>query len=513
MAVRLYNTLTRRVEELAPAEPGKVKLYCCGPTTYDAPHAGHARAALLPDLLVRRLQALGLGVTYVRNITDVDDKILQRAAQNGEPPLALSRRMADVYQAEMRTLGCLEPTHEPRVSEHIDGIVALVQRLIEGGSAYEIEMSGGKRDVYFAVRSFAEYGKLSRRRIDELQAGARVAEDERKRDPLDFALWKGAAAEDWGWDTPLGRGRPGWHIECSAMSLHYLGHGFDVHAGGMDLIFPHHENEIAQSEAACPGHGPFARIWMHNGFVNVDKEKMSKSLGNFVTVRNVLERNDPEGFRWFLLAAHYRGPIQFETEKLVDGRVVFPGVDEAERRVDHVYAAAARLRELAALQAPIPEKLPSELTLYRTAGEKAEARASAALDDDLNTPVALAELGELCRLGNELGDLCLKRRKDAGFQAAAAVVARSLIDALGRTARGLGLMQATAEVYGARTRARRLTLRGLTAESVQAKVDARTNARQNKDFALGDRLRDELGALGITLKDSASGATNWTISQ
>jgi cysteinyl-tRNA synthetase len=281
----------------------------------------------------------------------------------------------------------------------------------------------------------------------------------------------------------------------------------------MDLIFPHHENEIAQSEAACPGHGPFARIWMHNGFVNVDKEKISKSLGNFVTVRNVLERNDPEGFRWFLLAAHYRGPIQFETEKLVDGRVVFPGVDEAERRVDHVYAAAARLRELAALQAPIPEKLPSELTLYRTAGEKAEARASAALDDDLNTPVALAELGELCRLGNELGDLCLKRRKDAGFQAAAAVVARSLIDALGRTARGLGLMQATAEVYGARTRARRLTLRGLTAESVQAKVDARTNARQNKDFALGDRLRDELGALGITLKDSASGATNWTISQ
>ena len=395
MAVRLYNTLTRQVEELVPAEKGSVKLYCCGPTTYDAPHAGHARAALLPDLLVRRLRALGLDVTYVRNITDVDDKILQRAAQNGEPPLALSKRMADVYQAEMRTLGCLEPTHEPRVSEHIDGICALVQKLIESGSAYEIEMPDGKRDVYFSVRSFAEYGKLSRRKIDDLMSGARVAEDERKRDPLDFALWKGAGPDDWAWDTALGRGRPGWHIECSAMSLHYLGHGFDVHAGGMDLIFPHHENEIAQSEAACPGHGPFARIWLHNGFVNVDKEKMSKSLGNFVTVRDVLERNDPEGFRWFLLAAHYRGPIQFDSEKLGSGRVVFPGVDEAERRVDHVYAAAARLRELAALQAPMPEKLSSELNLFRSAGEKAETQAAAALDDDLNTPVALAELGEL----------------------------------------------------------------------------------------------------------------------
>ncbi|HWA76634.1 MAG TPA: cysteine--tRNA ligase [Polyangiaceae bacterium] len=512
MAVRLYNTLTRRVEELVPTEPGRVKLYCCGPTTYDAPHAGHARAALLPDLLVRRLRALGLEVTYVRNITDVDDKILNRAAQNGEPPLALSKRMADVYQAEMRTLGCLEPTHEPRVSEHIDDICALVKRLIDGGSAYEIELPGGKRDVYFSVRSFAEYGKLSRRRIDELMAGARVAEDERKHDPLDFALWKGAGAEDWAWDTPLGRGRPGWHIECSAMSAAYLGHGFDVHAGGMDLIFPHHENEIAQSEAACPGQGPFARIWMHNGFVNVDKEKMSKSLGNFVTVRDVLERNDAEGFRWFLLSAHYRGPIQFDSEKLSDGRVVFPGVDEAERRVDHVYAACERLRELAALEAAAPAKVPSELASYRAAAEKAESEGAAALDDDLNTPVALAALGELCRLANELGDLAQKRRKDAAFQGAAAAVARALLSAIERSANGLGLLQAAPEAYRERTKARRLALRRLSVAEVQEKVDARTRARQSKDFAEGDRLRDELAALSIALKDGANG-TEWTISQ
>jgi cysteinyl-tRNA synthetase len=462
--------------------------------------------------LVRRLRALGLEVVYVRNITDVDDKILNRAAQNGEPPLALSKRMADVYQAEMRTLGCLEPTHEPRVSEHIDDICALVKRLIDCGSAYEIELPGGKRDVYFSVRSFAEYGKLSRRRIDELMAGARVAEDERKHDPLDFALWKGAGAEDWAWDTPLGRGRPGWHIECSAMSLCYLGHGFDVHAGGMDLIFPHHENEIAQSEAACPGHGPFARIWMHNGFVNVDKEKMSKSLGNFVTVRDVLERNDAEGFRWFLLSAHYRGPIQFDSEKLADGRVVFPGVDEAERRVDHVYAASERLRELSAIEGAAPAKLPSELAPYRSAIEKAESEASAALDDDLNTPVALAALGELCRLGNELGDLAQKRRKDAAFQGAAVAVARALVSAIERTATALGLLQAAPAAYRERTKARRLALRKLSVAEVQEKVDARTRARQNKDFAEGDRLRDELAALSIALKDGANG-TEWTISQ
>ncbi|MFZ5895855.1 MAG: cysteine--tRNA ligase [Myxococcota bacterium] len=512
MALRLYNTLTRNTEELSP-QAGKVKIYCCGPTTYDVPHAGHARAALAPDVLVRRLRDLGLEVTYVRNITDVDDKILARSAQNGEEPLALSNRMALIYQKQMAEVGCEPPTHEPRVSENISQICDLVQRLIANESAYVVELPGGKRDVYFAVRKFEGYGKLSRRRIDELMVGARVAEGESKRDPLDFALWKGAAAEDWGWDSPWGRGRPGWHIECSAMSERFLGHGFDVHCGGMDLIFPHHENEIAQSEAACPDAGPFARIWMHNGFVNVDKEKMSKSLGNFVTVNDVLVRNDPEAFRWFLLSAHYRGPIQFDSEKLSDGRVVFPGVDEAERRVDQMFAALARLRALTANPAEAPKKPIAELSSYATQVEKATQAACAALDDDLNTPVALASLGELAGVANELADLAHKRRKDAVFAKAASLLAREVERGMLRVAALLGVLRTSPEEYRARTRARRLTLRGLSEDAVTARVNARAMARLNKDFAEGDRIRDELAALGVALRDAADGGTEWTVEQ
>src|SRR5882724_5136941 len=408
---RLYNTLTRTTEELTP-KGETVGVYCCGPTVYDVPHAGHARAALAPDLLVRRLRSKGLEVNYVRNITDVDDKILARAQANGEPPLELSRRMARIYQDQMQQVGCLAPDHEPRVSEHLADIYDLIARLLDNGSAYAIELDAGRKDVYFSVRSFAEYGKLSRRRIDDLIAGARVEKDDAKRDPLDFALWKSAPPEEWGWDSPWGRGRPGWHIECSAMCSHFLGHGFDVHAGGMDLIFPHHENEVAQSEAAHPGQGPLAKLWMHNGFVNVDKEKMSKSLGNFVTVQDVLERNDAEGSRWSLLSAQYRGPLQFETEQLESGRVIFPGVDEAERRVDYVYGAMQRLAELLSVGATVPSKLPPELVPFRERIQKAEAAADAALDDDLNTPLSLAAFGELAQAANEVCDLAKKRKKD-----------------------------------------------------------------------------------------------------
>jgi cysteinyl-tRNA synthetase len=511
MPLVLYNTLSRTPEELQP-RAGRVKMYCCGPTTYDVPHVGHARAALVPDILVRRLRDLGLDVSYVRNVTDVDDKILARAAQNGEPPLALSQRMAEVYREQMALVGCEPPTHEPRVSENIAEICALIERLIANESAYVVDMPGGKRDVYFAVRKFEGYGKLSRRRIDDLMVGARVAEGESKRDPLDFALWKGASPEDWGWDSPWGRGRPGWHIECSAMSERYLGHGFDVHTGGMDLIFPHHENEIAQSESACPDCGPFARIWLHNGFVNVDKEKMSKSLGNFVTVNDVLVRNDAEAFRWFLLSAHYRGPIQFDSEKLADGRVVFPGVDEAERRVDQIYAALGRLRALSPSAGDPPKKPVAELVAWNGQVEKALANACAAIDDDLNTPVALAALGELAGIANELCDLAHKRRKDTAFVSGAAELAARIDRAIGRVAGLLGLLRAPLSEYRARTRARRLSLRGLSEDGVQARVNARSMARLNKDFAEGDRIRDELLALGVALRDAPEG-TEWTIEQ
>jgi cysteinyl-tRNA synthetase len=508
----VYNTLTREVEPIRPVRAGEVGVYCCGPTVYDVPHAGHARSALAPDLLVRRLRALGVKVTYVRNITDVDDKIIERSAREGVPPLEFSRRMAATYQEHVKRSGCLEPDHEPRVSDHIPQIHAIVAKLIERGAAYVVDMPEGLHDVYFSVRSFAGYGKLSRRKIDDLIAGARVETSEVKRDPLDFALWKGAKAEELGWESPWGRGRPGWHIECSAMCTHYLGQPFDVHTGGMDLIFPHHENEIAQSEAAEPEQAPLARIWMHNGFVNADKEKMSKSLGNFVTVSDVFERNDPEALRCFFLSAHYRGPIQFDSDKLADGRVVFPGVDEAERRMDHAFSAVRRLESLQALGLTVPAKLAPELVAHRDAAERAVKQAETALDDDLNTPVALASFGEIARLGHELADLTAKRKKDLAFAAGASVASRALLAGLERIARQLGLFQVSPADYAARTRARRLRLRGLSEADIDQKVRDRAEARAAKDFARSDALRAELTALGISVQD-AGDKSEWTIEQ
>ena len=511
--LRIYNTLTRNTEALQLRKPGEATIYCCGPTVYDVPHAGHARAAIAPDLLVRRLSERGVKVTFVRNITDVDDKILERAAKNGESPLELSRRMTEVYQTDMASCGCLPPTHEPRVSDTIPEIIALIEKLVANGSAYALEMGDGTRDVYFSVRSFPGYGKLSRRKIDDLLAGARVERDDHKRDPLDFALWKGTAAAEWGWDSPWGRGRPGWHIECSAMSEKYLQHGFDLHCGGMDLIFPHHENEIAQSEAAEPGKGDYVRCWMHNGFVNVDKEKMSKSLGNFVTVRDVLQRNDAEGFRWFLLAAHYRGPIQFDTEQLADARVVFPGVDEAERRVDYLFATIERLAELARAAAAAPPKLPPELQKFKTELAAAAAQGDAALDDDLNTPVALAALGEMMRIGNETVMLAQKRKKDANLVIAAGAFGRDVSSAITRLAKQLGLLNVSPAIYAARVKQRRLALRKLSAETIEQKLFLRSEARKAKDFAKSDAIRDELLALGVAISDGLDGASTWTITQ
>ncbi|HYP87802.1 MAG TPA: cysteine--tRNA ligase, partial [Polyangiaceae bacterium] len=507
--LRIYNTLTRNNEPLALRKAGEATIYCCGPTVYDVPHAGHARAALAPDLLVRRLTHQGIKVTFVRNITDVDDKILERSRKNDESPLALSQRMAAVYQEDMARCGCLSPTHEPRVSESVPEIIALIEKLVANESAYVLDMAGGKRDVYFSVRSFPGYGKLSRRKIDDLQAGARVERDDHKRDPLDFALWKGADAAEWGWDSPWGRGRPGWHIECSAMAEKYLEHGFDVHSGGMDLIFPHHENEIAQSEAASPGKGDYVRCWMHNGFVNVDKEKMSKSLGNFVTVRDVLARNDAEAFRWFLLAAHYRGPIQFDTEQLPDGRVIFPGVDEAERRVDYLFSTIERLADLDRPDLALPSKLAPELQKLQAELEAAAAQGEAALDDDLNTPVALAALGEMMRVANETGMVAQKRKKDAAFVAGASALGARLAKAIADLCQQLGLANVPPGVYAARVKERRLALRALSAAAIEQKLAERVEARKAKDFARGDAIRSELLALGVAISDTADGATTW----
>jgi cysteinyl-tRNA synthetase len=508
MSIRFYNTLTQRLEAFEPLEPGKVRMYVCGLTTYDFAHAGHARTNTTFDVLARHLRARGYDVTYCRNVTDVDDKIVNRAKERGEEPLALSARFAAIGAADLAAIGCAAPDHEPKVSEHLKEIIALIETLIASGHAYVAEGVRG-RDVYFAVRSFAEYGKLSHRKIDDLQSGARVEVGEVKRDPLDFALWKGDTSEAWGWESPWGKGRPGWHIECSAMGAKYLGPHFDIHCGGMDLIFPHHENEIAQSEAAW---GPlFARVWLHGGFLNVDSEKMSKSLGNFVTIKDVLARNDAEALRYFLLGTHYRGPLNFDVEKKDDGRVVFPGVDEAERRVDYLYGTRDALADASGALPEGSAAAPPALKSQAKVVDEAPKRALEALDKDLNTPVALAVIGELAKAANEIVQHVAKLKKDPNAQLAARHLAARARESLAACCAPLGLMQASSEEYAARCRERRLAIRALDASVIDAKVKARADARASKDFAASDALRDDLVGMGVELFDAPGGETRWRV--
>ncbi len=393
------------------------------------------------------------------------------------------------------------------MSTHIAEIVSLIEEIVAKGHAYVAETPKGK-DVYFEVRSFPPYGKLSRRNIDDLLAGARVDPSEHKKDPLDFALWKASAEGEFGWPSPWGLGCPGWHIECSAMSAKYLGKHFDIHCGGMDLIFPHHENEIAQSESVW---GPdFSRFWLHNGFVNVDNEKMSKSLGNFVRIRDVLERNDPEALRYFLLGTQYRGPIAFDMTKLEpkngeEGRVIFPGVDEAERRVDYLYSTLDSLRKSAA--GATPSEGPPALKGQSKIVAGARDAVLAALDKDLNTPQALAALADLAKAGNEIAAFATKKKDDA-----ARALAASAANVLTSSCEVLGLLASPVETFFERTRARRLALRKLDAAWIDAQVKARDDARAAKDFARGDAIRKELAALGVELLDGESG-TAWRVVQ
>jgi cysteinyl-tRNA synthetase len=504
-AVRLYNTMSQRLELLAPADPTHVRLYVCGPTTYDHAHAGHARTFVAFDVLVRFLRARGYRVTYVRNVTDVDDKILKRARERGEPPLDFSRRMAHINAEELRACGCLEPDAEPRVSESIGPIIELIEDLVANGAAYVAATDAG-RDVYFAVRAFPGYGKLSHRVLDDLVSGARVEPGESKRDPLDFAVWKASANEDWGWDSPWGRGRPGWHIECSAMAAQALSPHFDVHCGGMDLIFPHHENEIAQSEAAWGE--PFARLWVHSGFLNVDAEKMSKSLGNFVTIGQILERNDAEALRYFILGTHYRGPLNFDLDTRSDGRVVFPSLDEAERRVEYLYATRESLVSAAAAAHPSAAGDGAPARTVRDAPQ----RVLESLDGDLNTSVALSVIAEVARVGNEINQQLSHPRKGPQPREPVEQLAAATVEALDACCRPLGLMQASSDEFFARTRERRLKLRGLDARWIEDKVHERTVARAARDFQRSDGIRAELAQAGVELKDVvASGTTTWRI--
>jgi cysteinyl-tRNA synthetase len=350
MALRIYNTLSAAKEEFVPLQPGKVSMYVCGVTVYDNCHIGHARANVAFDVVYRYLRHSGYDVTYVRNYTDIDDKIINRANKEGVPFNVISERYIQSFDEDMARLGLALPTHQPKATEFVEEIIALVQTLVDRGAAYAVD-----GDVYFCVEKFPGYLKLSKRNLEEMQAGARIDVDERKHHPMDFALWKSAKPGEPFWSSPWGNGRPGWHIECSAMSMKLLGDTFDIHGGGKDLVFPHHENEIAQSEAASGQ--PFVRYWMHNGFVNINAEKMSKSLGNFFTIREVLDRYDSEVLRFFLLSAHYRSPIDFSDQNLAD----------AEAGLDRIYSALALLHEAlqetatasAADSAPLAKPLPN----------------------------------------------------------------------------------------------------------------------------------------------------------
>ncbi|WP_174875812.1 cysteine--tRNA ligase [Vogesella oryzae] len=453
--LNLYNTLTRQKEVFNPIEAGKVKMYVCGMTVYDLCHIGHARMLTAFDVIYRWFAASGYDVTYVRNITDIDDKIIKRSAERGISPEALVEETIADMHADTNALGLLPPTFEPRATQHIGGMQDIISKLISRGKAYP----AANGDVYYAVREFPGYGKLSGKTLESLRAGERIEVDPNKRDAHDFVLWKAAKPGEPQWQSPWGAGRPGWHIECSAMSCHHLGEHFDIHGGGEDLQFPHHENEIAQSEGA---HGQqYVNYWMHNGFINVDGEKMSKSLGNFFTIRDVLGHFDGEVIRFFIVRSHYRSPVNFTDGILGD----------AKQGLTRLYTA---LRGLA---------LPASSGIDWS--NPYAARFKAAMDDDFGTSEAVAVLFELAGEVNKSGDLALAR----------------LLKDLGGV---LGLLQRDPEAF----LQGEAGSDGLSAEQVEALIQARKDARAAKNWAESDRIRDELTAAGIVLEDSAAG-TSW----
>src|SRR5512138_494593 len=476
MPIVLHDTLTGAKKELVPLEPGKIRFYACGPTVYDWSHVGHARSYVIWDVVVRHLRARGYEVKYVRNFTDVDDKIIRRANERGEDPVALAARFARAYEEDMDALGNLRPDVAPKVSDHVPQIVALIQDLVAKGFAYPA--SNG--DVYYSVRRFPDYGRLSKRNLDDLLAGARVEPGEAKRDPLDFALWKAAKPGEPAWDSPWGKGRPGWHIECSAMTLAHLGVPIDLHGGGKDLVFPHHTNEIAQSAAAV-GDGrtaeSFSRNWMHHGFVEIDSEKMSKSLGNFFTIRDVLQKFDAEVVRLFLLGTHYRNPINYSDAIL----------QEAERRLRYLYKTVEKADRIAAGASPAGQ------------GGALVEEARRALDDDFNAPQVLAVVAEAFTEANVLADR--KGKKTPDDKATLAAFARDARE-LGRT---LGLLQRPPAEAVRALREKAAARRGIDGVEVDARLAERTAARKAKDFARGDAIRDELLARGVAILDGPDG--------
>ncbi|WP_298447774.1 cysteine--tRNA ligase [uncultured Marinobacter sp.] len=458
--IRIYNTLTQQKEVFTPIEPGKVRMYVCGMTVYDYCHLGHARVLVAFDVVTRYMRNRGYDVTYVRNITDIDDKILRRAEENGEPFNELTERMIAAMHEDEARLGVLSPSAEPRATDYIADIKAMINTLIESDHAYAADNG----DVYFSVESFKDYGKLSKKKLEDLLAGARIDVQEAKRSPADFALWKAADEGEVSWPSPWGNGRPGWHIECSAMSTKCLGDTFDIHGGGPDLLFPHHENEIAQSECAT-GH-TFVNTWMHAGAIRVNKEKMSKSLGNFFTIREILETYPPEVVRFFLVSSHYRSQVDYSEDNLA----------EAGRSLARLYHALRGIEPMNSNDVPEAEQ---------------DRRFVELMNDDFNCPGGISVLHALA---NDINQHRREGREDDARQAAAVMI---------RLGDVLGILQQNPDAFFQADSGGELT-----AEDIEAKIQARADARKAKDFAGADRIRDELAEQGVILDDSREG-TSW----
>ncbi len=492
MGLQVYNTLTKAKEEFIPLDPGKVRLYVCGVTVYDHCHIGHARSAIVFDVIYRYFLHLGYGVTYVRNFTDVDDKIIRRANEEGADYRVIVDRYIKSFREDMESLGVLCPTLEPLATDSIPQMIEIIGILVEKGIAYQ-----AGTDVYFEVERFPRYGKLSGRLLEDMMAGARVEVDVNKKNPMDFVLWKGSKPGEPSWESPWGPGRPGWHIECSAMGNRYLGKTFDIHGGGKDLIFPHHENEIAQSEAAFGV--PFARYWLHNGFVNINNEKMSKSLGNFFIIRDVLKTVHPEALRLFVLSKHYRSPVDYTDET----------ISEAERGLERLYSTLASLLERIpeTVEAEVPEKalkaqdpdLHQEISVFPDAFDDA-------MRNDFNTAQALGYVfglqRHLQRFLDRFGQKMLKGN--------AAVLARKGATLLRTHAGIMGLLARDPQDFFEEQKDLKLKALGITREEVERFVEMRNEARKAKDFARSDGIRDTLQEMGVQVEDTPRG-TRWKV--
>jgi cysteinyl-tRNA synthetase len=487
MPIQTYNTLSRKKEPLVPITKNHINLYVCGITSYDYCHIGHARSALAFDMIVRYLRYRGYTVTYIRNFTDIDDKIINRAVEQGVSAAALAQRFIDEFYVDMDRLGVDRPTLEPRATEHIQEMIDLIVKLMGKGLAYQ---SG--TDVYYAVTGFPEYGKLSGRNLSDMQAGARIAINENKTNPMDFVLWKGSKPGEPTWDSPWGPGRPGWHIECSAMSRKYLGDSFDIHGGGQDLVFPHHENEVAQSEGSCGK--PLANTWIHHGFVTIRDEKMSKSLGNFLTIRDVLAQYHPEVLRFFIFSTHYRNPLDFSEAAMMD----------ATAGLDRLYQCMAAIDELSS------GEVGDNSTLTVSAKEShklttIEERFQKVMDDDFNTAQALAILFDAVKTINKIcgqlparpgqGDLDLIRGAGALIKKLAGI---------------MGLLKEDPRTYLLHKKTALLQDLDISEADIRQMIQERKDAREAKDWARGDSIREGLLARGIELKDGPEG-TSWKV--